>query len=252
MPHNTIKRLTTYALLTLLTGCSAVLRQSSKTSLEFLGNGTTTKDMVLSRLGPPAKVLVGETIFTHHLAKTTDGYFVLEQRPKRERKSDFNAWLDDLSAELFGGIKGEFHLVLAFDEHDVLQQHSLLQTGAPGRTSKTWLDFLENGKTTKYMVILKLGPSFTTFDKQIIAYRLVKMKDGYFALERLPPSTHLNLRSGKGEKENFLVLEAVPDEIAPTKEAQHRGIFEIEGMFDLMLVFDGNDVLQQYSLVPLD
>jgi hypothetical protein len=205
---------------------------------------------VLLKLGQPTRVLVGETIFTHQLAKTTDGYFVLEQRPKRERKSDFSAWLDDLSSNLFGGVKGEFHLVLAFDEHDVLQQHSLLQTGAPGRTSKTWLDFLEYGKTTRQMVILRLGPSFTIFDKeQIISYRLVQMKDGYFALERIPPHTHLKLRPGKGEKENLLVLEEVPDEIVPSRAA---GIFGIEGMFDLVLVFDGNNVLRQYSLVPLD
>ena len=227
-------------------------RQASKTWLDFLEDGKTTKEIVLLKLGQPANVLVGETIFTHQLAKTTDGYFVLEQSPDELvlKRGHTDTWGDDLNAWLIEGIEGKFHLVLAFDEHNILQQHSLLQTGSLRQTSKTWLDFLENGKITKDMVILKLGPSFTTFDKeQIISYRLVKMRDGYFALERVSRRTHLNLRPGKGEKENFLVLEEVPDESVPTRSA---GIFGIEGMFDLVLVFDGNDVLQQYSLVPLD
>ena len=116
--HNTISRLTTCMLLALLAGCSAAVRQSSKTSLEFLEYGKTTKDMVRSKLGPPTGTFEGDRIISYRLGKTKEGYFVSD-RVAYPYEPVAPAWLS--------GIEGKFSLVLIFDENQILQKHSLVQ-----------------------------------------------------------------------------------------------------------------------------
>ena len=94
------------------------------------------------------------------------------------------------------------------------------------RAPKTSLDFLEDGKTTKEDVLLKLGPSFATFEGQrIISYRLAKSREGYLVMER---TTNPNVPGGPA------------------------WLSGLEGKFNLMLIFDEHAILQRHSLVPID
>lgn len=117
MHHNAIRRLTTCMLLALLAGCSAAVRQMSKTSLEFLEDGKTTKDMMILKLGPPSGTFEGEKILSYRLGKTRDGYFVID-RVVYPNVYYGSVWLS--------GLEGKFDLMLVFDMNEVLQKHSLV------------------------------------------------------------------------------------------------------------------------------
>ena len=79
---------------------------------------------------------------------------------------------------------------------------------------KTLLDFLEEGKTSRQMVMLKLGQPSGNFEgERIVTYRLGSGKNGYFLL------------AGAGSW-------------AGTK-------------FSLVLIFDENNVLQKHSMVQV-
>lgn len=79
---------------------------------------------------------------------------------------------------------------------------------------KTLLDFLEDGKTSKQVAVIRLGQPSATFEgERIVTYRIGSDKKGYF------------LRAG-------------PDGWARTK-------------FSLVLMFDENNVLQKHSLVEV-
>ena len=94
--------------------------------------------------------------------------------------------------------------------------------------NKASLDFLEDGKTTKETVILKLGASFAALDgERILAYRLGKTNEGYVVIERKADVT-------TPERPAWVWLPG------------------LEGTFDLMLVFDSTNVLQKHSLVSLN
>jgi len=81
---------------------------------------------------------------------------------------------------------------------------------------KTLLDFLENGKTSKQMVILKLGQPSGTFEgEKIVTYRMGSDEKGYLLLDR---------QAG-----------------APWTGTK----------FSLVLIFDENNVLQKHSMVPV-
>ena len=50
---------------------------------------------------------------------------------------------------------------------------------------KTFLEFFEDGKTTKQMVILKLGQPSGTFEgERILTYRIGRDEHGYSVLDR--------------------------------------------------------------------
>jgi hypothetical protein len=80
MHHNTLKRLTMCTILVLLAGCAAKMMalppNVSKTSLDFLEDGKTTKEAVILKLGPPFGTFEGERIISYRIGKTHDGYFV--------------------------------------------------------------------------------------------------------------------------------------------------------------------------------
>lgn len=98
------------------------------------------------------------------------------------------------------------------------------------QADKTLLDFLEDGKTTKEMVILKLGAlryvnwHDTPEGKNILFYRLGKTAEGYFVFSQI--------------KEWGL-----PEGVAL--------LLRVEGPFSLVLVFDENAVLKKHALVQI-
>lgn len=105
-------------------------------------------------------------------------------------------------------------------------------TNAFIQPSTTSLDFLEDGKTTKGVVILRLGSSFLAFENQrILSYRLGKTREGYFALDRsLQPASSL----------------AVNEPVGPA------WLGGLEGKWNLILVFDETGILRKHALKPVD
>ena len=104
-------------LLAFVAGCAtAASRHASKTSLDFLEDGKTTKEAVILKLGPPPGTFEGEKIISYRLGKTKEGYFV------SDRVAD-----PYVPPVWFSGIEGKFSLVLIFDENQILQKHSLVQ-----------------------------------------------------------------------------------------------------------------------------
>ena len=95
-------------------------------------------------------------------------------------------------------------------------------TGPPAEkiAEKAFLEVLEDGKTPKQMVMLKLGQPSGTFEgERIFTYRIGKDETGYFMLDR------------------------------PTGAPVRYGWTETK--FSLVLIFDENNVLQKHSMVPV-
>lgn len=83
---------------------------------------------------------------------------------------------------------------------------------------KTFLEFLEDGKTTKQMVILKLGqPSATLEGERILTYRIGRDEHGYSVLDR---------------------------QTGAAVYSQWYG-----AKFSLVLIFDEHNVLKKHSMV---
>lgn len=98
-------------------------------------------------------------------------------------------------------------------------------TSVSRQANKILLDFLEDGKTTKEMVILKLGAPSGAFEgERIISYRLGRTREGYFVL----------------------------DQIAEARVQKSPELYSgISGTFSLVLVFDESNVLQKHSAVQI-
>jgi len=98
------------------------------------------------------------------------------------------------------------------------------------QADKTLLDFLEDGKATKEVVIVKLGPPRyvdwheTPEGKNILFYRLGKTAEGYFVFSQIK-------EVGLPESVAFLLT--------------------VKGPFSLVLVFDDNAVLKKHALVQI-
>jgi hypothetical protein len=111
-----ISTLPTFLLLLLLAGCATTRSPAGgsveKTFLEFLEDGKTTRQMVILKLGQPSATFEGERILTYRIGSDENGYFVLDRHPDWLVRYDWT------------GTK--FSLVLIFDEHDVLQKHSMV------------------------------------------------------------------------------------------------------------------------------
>src|SRR5574341_1130198 len=102
-------KLAVYLILTLLAGCATTRLQPAKTfvTLDFLEDGKTSKQMVISELGLPSGTPDGGRIFWYRIGSEKNGvYFLLRYWNVRTTKTKFN-------------------LVLIFDENNVLQKHSL-------------------------------------------------------------------------------------------------------------------------------
>ena len=105
-----------YSLLFLLAGCATTSPPAEKIAekafLEFLEDGKASKQAVILKLGQPSGTFEGEKIVTYRIGKDDQGYFVVD----RQRTA--------LALTNWTGTR--FSLVLIFDEHNILQKHSLV------------------------------------------------------------------------------------------------------------------------------
>lgn len=99
------KKLCWIAGLLLLSGCTST-QPYVKTSLDFLADGTTLKQVVFLKLGQPSATFDHERIVTYRLG-FENGYVLLDKT---------NDW---------EGAK--YSLVLIFDENNVLSKHALVE-----------------------------------------------------------------------------------------------------------------------------
>jgi hypothetical protein len=103
--------------LAIATGCATMSppaeKIADKTLLEFLEDGKTSKQMVILKLGQPSGTFDGEKVVTYRIGSEEEkGYFLLDRQPRGPRLGDWT------------GTK--FSLVLIFDEHNILQKHSMV------------------------------------------------------------------------------------------------------------------------------
>ena len=86
--------------------------------------------------------------------------------------------------------------------------------------NKDLLNFLSDGSTSRQTITLKLGEPSTSYESNaIVTYRIGCQKDG-----------------------SYIVLLSRPGSWA---------ISDVEAYYSLVLIFDGNDVLLQHSLVRI-
>jgi hypothetical protein len=176
--------------------------------LGFLEYGKTTKEAVITKLGQPFGTLEGGRRIFYWLGHSSAGDFVLDQE---SATSDF---------PLSSRGDYQFRILLTFDEHNLLQKYSLFF-----RSKRIHLEFLEDGKANKEMVLVALGPPFTVLEaEKIFSYWLGETKEGYIVLDR--------------------AAIAAPPEVPIWRR-------EIKGKFSLVLIFDENGVLHKHSLVPV-
>jgi hypothetical protein len=103
--------------LAFLAGCTtAAFPHARKTSLDFLEDGKTAKEMVTAKLGQSFITFDAERIISYRLGKTREGYFVLARSIPTVPTGP--AWLS--------GSEGKFNLILIFNENGILQRHSLV------------------------------------------------------------------------------------------------------------------------------
>ena len=94
-------------------------------------------------------------------------------------------------------------------------------TGPPAEkiAETAFQEILQDGKTSKQMVMLKLGQPSGTFEgERIVTYRIGKDETGYFMLDRQTGVPRYGWTDTK---------------------------------FSLVLIFDENNVLQKHSMVPV-
>ena len=111
-----ITRRAAYVLLPLLASCATtsppVEKIAEKAFLEVLEDGKASKQMVILKLGQPSGTFEGEKIVTYRIGKDEQGYFVVDRQGSALVLTDWTGT--------------RFSLVLIFDQHNVLQKHSLV------------------------------------------------------------------------------------------------------------------------------
>lgn len=114
-------------LLVLLAGCATATttRSPGESLLDFLEDGKTSREMVIRRLGGPARTFEGGRILTYRMAERKTGQYY-------PRKLDFvRDEVGKPSSTRPNWDGTTFSLVLIFDERNVLQKHSLVQVWTP-------------------------------------------------------------------------------------------------------------------------
>lgn len=96
----------------LLAGCATTGPPSSKTLLDFLKDGVTTKEEVLLQLGQASGAFESERILTYRIGKDDAGYFLLDRLNRTDQRG---TWA-----------MSSHSLVLVFDENNTLRRHSLV------------------------------------------------------------------------------------------------------------------------------
>jgi hypothetical protein len=92
--------------------------------LDFLEDGKTLRKTVIAELGQPSGVYSYEEarFISYRLGKKSGQYFKLDLKTEEDMKRNRIAWWLGIS-----GFEGEFILRLVFDEHNVLQTHSVVK-----------------------------------------------------------------------------------------------------------------------------
>jgi hypothetical protein len=105
-------------LLLVVAGCATARPDARADLLNFICNGQTTKTEVLIKLGQPSATFESENIFTYRLGfdAHNNGYYVMERGLYARVYPDYTTW---------EAIK--YSLVLVFDGHNVLREHSLVE-----------------------------------------------------------------------------------------------------------------------------
>jgi hypothetical protein len=102
------RRASILLLVALLMSCATANLNASKTLLNFLEDGMTTREEVILKLGQPSHAYEAERILTYRIGNNDSGYFLLDPLKRAD-------WV------------GTSHsLVLVFDENNVLRKHSLV------------------------------------------------------------------------------------------------------------------------------
>jgi len=98
-----------------LAGCATTPVKGRADLLEFLADGTTTRETVVLRLGQPSGRFEHERILTYRLGydENTKHYWLVE------RENDPAGWPTWVLAR--------YSLVLVFDEQGVLRRHSQVE-----------------------------------------------------------------------------------------------------------------------------
>ncbi|MEN6483944.1 MAG: hypothetical protein ABFD98_03580 [Syntrophobacteraceae bacterium] len=96
----------------LFAGCATTGPPSSKTLLDFLTDGATSKEDVLLQLGQASGTFESERILTYRIGKDDTGYFLLDRLNRPDLRG---TWA-----------MASHSLVLVFDENNILRRHSLV------------------------------------------------------------------------------------------------------------------------------
>ena len=92
-----------------LAGCAGPAPRGQKGILDFLQDGTTTKQEITLHLGAPGATYEKDRILTYRLGRDEAGYYALPN------KTDWSGVCSNL--------------ILALGDNGVLRRHSLLQVG---------------------------------------------------------------------------------------------------------------------------
>ena len=108
-----------------------------------------------------------------------------------------------------------------------------LQQLAPAEAEQRWLPFLQDGKTTKEEVVLKLGtPSAQFQGERILTYRLAEDRGSRFEETKgLIPTPR-----------EIVALAPQPGQLVSAW---------VRGTYNLVLVFDQRGVLQKHSFIKV-
>lgn len=119
MPFSPLHKITSFTrcvLLLLSAGCTTAHYWPIR--LDSLEDGKTPRKTVIAELGQPSGTYEGERLISYRLGKKSGQYFILDKKTQGDmNKGRVVSWLS--------GFEGEFLLVLEFDEHHVLQKHSM-------------------------------------------------------------------------------------------------------------------------------
>jgi hypothetical protein len=108
-----LRRVEWLLVLSLLTACSSTPLRGRPDLLDFLSDGSTTRDQVIERLGQPYRRLQDDRLYTYRLSHDDAGSFVSY----------------GMGEASWTGLDAS--LVLAFDEKGALRRHSIVNARKP-------------------------------------------------------------------------------------------------------------------------
>ena len=116
-----------------LCGCSTpvthtVDNQHDSVQLDYIRDGVTTREEILSRFGNPASVYEEGRIITYWLLKNNNDELEVTTMNVTAISVQSWSWQDYIDSRApSGGIKsGYYNLVLVFSENDTVEKHSIV------------------------------------------------------------------------------------------------------------------------------